>query len=98
MAKKKATKAQKIKAREAVRRAHDRKERASGVWGSATRDYWSKVRAYLKLEGWVEETRYNGTHGMMWEHVYKRPTGSVWHTTRGALEAQRKRAKKRKKL
>ena len=50
--------------------------------------YQAAARVYLKAEGWIEESRYDGPRS--WERVYRRPTGSRWHTMRGALEQQKR--------
>lgn len=83
----------------AMEKADERKEAAYRCYEDANWTYLDRARIYLKAEGWVEESRYDGNGGMFGsiQRVYRRPTGSRWHTLRGALEKQRRRARQARK-
>lgn len=77
------------KAQKAMLKVRDAKNRAWSRYAEKNAEFTARCRDYLKAAGWIEESRYDGR--CSWKHVYKRPTGSTWHTLRGALEAERKR-------
>jgi len=88
------------KQRADMEKALERKENAWRRYSEINEGYLVRARAYLKSEGWVEESRYDGNSVMFGsvQRVYRRPTGSRWHTLRGALERQRtlgRRARKK---
>jgi hypothetical protein len=85
----------KTRAKAQLLRARDRKNAARNQWSKRCDEFQLACRDYLKAEGWIEESRYDGS--MRWVRAYRRPTGTTWHTLNGALEAQKRRERKARK-
>ena len=88
------------KAWDRVLKCRDKLNDLSNKSWSERRKQREAERQFLLARGWVSESRYDGegrNRFGTYTHVYKRPTGSTWHTQRGALEMERKRSKRKKR-